>query len=137
MRWISAILAHDMYSVARYCARMYVVPFGPPAPVRRPFRTWHMVVAIGIGIACQLPAGYQWLGSIYEFVRTGSPDSLFLVALVTLMLEIPAVLALVGAGIPLCLVRRARGFGYGLLVGVLIGILGLVAGTFLVGFIAA
>jgi len=136
MRWISAILAHDMYSVASYCAPMYVVPFGLPAPVRPPFRTWHVVVAIGIGIACQLPAGYEWLGSNYEFVRTGSPDSLFLVVLVTLLLEIPAVLAL-GAGIPLCFVRRARGFGYGLLIGVLIGILGLVAGTFLVGFIAA
>jgi hypothetical protein len=137
MRWISAILAHDMYSVASYRAPMYVVPFGPPAPVRPPFRIWHVVVAIGIGIACQLPAGYEWLGSNYEFVRTGSPDSLFLVALDTLLLEIPAVLALAGAGISLCFLRRARGFGYGLLIGVLIGIVGLVAGTFLVVFIAA
>jgi hypothetical protein len=83
---------------------------------------------VGIALAGHVLASGPWLFSLYTFVYYGTPDSLLLVDVVVLLLQLALFAGCLVVGIWL-VVRRERGIGVGLLVGWAVGVVGLVLGT--------
>jgi hypothetical protein len=72
-----------------------------------------------------------WLFSLYTFAYDATPDSLFVVDLLVVLLQLALFAGCVISGCWL-LLRRDRGLGLGVLVGWAVGIIGLVLGTMLI-----
>ncbi|MFE9688644.1 hypothetical protein [Micromonospora sp. NPDC005806] len=101
----------------------------PPRPPSA--KRGRIAAGIGIALAGHLPASGLWLLSFYTFVYYASPDSLFMVDCLVILLQLAlfACCAVTGS----VLVRRGdRGLGLGLLVGWVTGIVALVLATALI-----
>ncbi|MFB9237869.1 hypothetical protein ACFFWC_20285 [Plantactinospora siamensis] len=91
-----------------------VPPLEPPA--RRPLQGWQMAGGAAIPLVGQALAGGGWLYSMYTFIHYATPDSLFMVNLLTIALELVLFLGCAVTGGVLVL-QGNRGVGLGLLLG--------------------
>ncbi|MEU4477081.1 hypothetical protein AB0F68_03285 [Micromonospora sp. NPDC023966] len=94
-------------------------------------RPGHIAAGIGIALAGHLPASGLWLSSYYTFVHDASPDSLFMVDCLVVLLQLAMFASCAVPGSVLVL-RGDRGLGLGLLFGWVTGIIALVVGTALI-----
>lgn len=109
---------------------------GPPLPAEPParpasVRPGRIAAGIGIALAGHLPATGLWLFSYYTFVYYASPDSLFMVGCLVILLQLALFASCAVPGSVLVL-RGDRGLGLGLLIGWITGIIALVVGTALI-----
>ncbi|MGW3603296.1 hypothetical protein [Micromonospora sp. NPDC005161] len=112
----------------------------PPLPAELPPRSpsakrGRISAGIGIALAGHLPASGLWLLSFYTFVYNASPDSLFMVDCLVILLQL-ALFACCAVTGSVMVIRGDRGLGLGLLIGWVTGIIVLVAGTALIAFSA-
>ncbi|WP_446211506.1 hypothetical protein [Micromonospora sp. IBSANI012] len=94
-------------------------------------RPGRFAAGIGIALAGHLPASGLWLFSYYTFVHYASPDSLFMVDCLVVLLQL-ALFACCAVPGSVLVLRGDRGLGLGLLFGWVTGIIALVVGTALI-----
>ncbi|WP_446217989.1 hypothetical protein [Micromonospora sp. IBHARD004] len=113
------------------------LPPAPPIPAelpRRPpsARRGRIAAGIGIAVAGHVPASGLWLYSFYTFVYSASPDSLFMVDCLVILLQL-ALFACCAVPGGVLVLNGDRGLGLGLLIGWVAGVIALVVGTILIG----
>jgi hypothetical protein len=111
----------------------------PPSPADLPrppsAKRWRIAAGIGIALAGHLPASGLWLLSFYAFVYDASPDSLFMVGCLVILLQMALFAGCAVTG-SVMVIRGDRGIGVGMLVGWVTGIIALVLGTALIAYSA-
>lgn len=109
---------------------------GPSLPAELPARSasvrrGRIAAGIAIAVAGHVPASGLWLFSFYTFVYHASPDSLFLVDCLVILLQL-ALFACCAVTGGVLVLRGDRGLGLGLLSGWVAGIVALAVGTVLI-----
>ena len=104
----------------------------PDTAVRRR----RLALGVGVALAGHVPASGLWLYTMYTFVFYTTPDSVFMVTLVVVVLQACHFGFCFGTAHAVHR-GRLRDFGIGLLIGWSAGPVALVAGTILIGAMAS
>lgn len=94
-------------------------------------RRGRLAAGLVVALACHVPATGLWLFSFYMFIYHASPDSLFMVGYLVVLLQLALFAGCVLTGGWLVF-HGDRSLGLGLLIGWTAGIITLVVGTILI-----